>query len=483
MRYIPALVGRFAPQVGLPSPSHTGEPVDQVPTLLATTGFELSPGALDLWLGPAEASTGRPVARWTYPDGSGGSACGIFSSAATPEIIWARFGYAVTKGQTTASLHDVLSGPGGDLLRALPDMPPSVTSLGSGREEQGEPGPMALPSGLLAMHQGMAYEFRLASGAKPSDLTTKGFAKYRLIAVRTASGEVMTFTYGPNGVDFEAAWEGEKVRVALDGMAATSPVPALDAPLSALDPAAPVMAFRDVEARLRVTYEGGKAIPGYTVIALMRPESLTAEGGRISVASGNAQADPVPFRDAMQVACVQEDGSGESITFGYGKAQAVSFAGPYGTQSFAPTVLQEIAGSGRTLRLEWEGQSCPRQTEIGGGVAPWAAWSFGVAELHDRDLDGAAGTYRRSVPRLGNGVRQSRHFALECNPQSATSCKTYVRDRWEFGATGTSGTEAATQEPQRRLPYDYEGDIPTFMLDPQALTLVPVPGQLTRWLN
>jgi hypothetical protein len=342
---------------------------------------------------------------------------------------------------------------------------------------------MALTSGLLAVHRGMAYEFRLAEGEKPSDRPAKGFAQYRLIAVRTASGEVMTFSYGSNGVDFEAAWEGEKVRVALDGMAATSPVPALDAPLSALDPAVPAMAFRDVEARLRVTCEGGKAIPGYTVIALIRPESLTAEGRRVSGAAGNGQADPDSFRRALQVACVQEDGSGENITFGYGKAQAVSFAGRSGTQSFAPTVLQEIAGSGRTLRLEWEGQPCPRQTEIGGGAAPWAAWSFGVAELHDRDLDGAAATYRRSTPGLGNGVRQSRHFALECNPQSATSCKTYVRDRWEFGATGTSGTEAATQEPQRRLPYDYEGDIPTFMLDPQALTLVPVPGQLTRWLN
>jgi hypothetical protein len=61
--------------------------------------------------------------------------------------------------------------------------------------------------------------------------------------------------------------------------------------------------------------------------------------------------------------------------------------------------------------------------------------------------------------------------------------RTYIRDRWELGATGTARTDAATQDPQRRVPIDYEGDIPTFVLDPQGLTLVPGPGQLTRWLK
>jgi hypothetical protein len=316
---------------------------------------------------------------------------------------------------------------------------------------------MAWPSGLLAVHGGVAYEFRLADDGKPPEHTSNGSARYRLSAVRTPSGEVMTFTYGSNGVDFEAAWEGEKVRVALDGLPATSPVPALDAPLSALDPGAPAMAFRDVEARLRVTYEGAKAIPGYTVIALVRPENLTAEGRLVGGASGNVQADPDSFRHAMQVARIQEDGSGEGIAFGYGKAQAMGFAGSSGTQNFAPTVLQEIIRPGRTLRLEWEGQPCPRQTEIGGGAAPWAAWSFGVAELHERNLDGGAAggldlTCRRSAPRLGNGVRQSRHFAMERSPQGATSCTTYIRDRWEIGATGTSGTDDKDWAPGWRRP-------------------------------
>jgi hypothetical protein len=424
--------------VGLACPIDAGGSGDQGLALVVPTGFDLSPGTLEWWLGPKRASTGRPVARWTYPDGTGGcSAC---------------------PGQ------GVLSAPGGDLLLVLPDR------AASGCEETGEPGPMAWPQALLAIHGGMAYEFRMADGVKPSDCSATGFAQYRLSAVRAPSGEVISFAYGSNGVDFEASWEGEKVRVALDGMAAANAVPALDCGLRP--------GFLDVEARLRVTYEGPKAIPGYTVLALTRPESLTTEGPLV----------PDGFRQAMQVARIQEDGSGETVAFGYGNARAVSFAGPSGTQSFAPTVLQEIARPGRTIRLEWEGQPCPRPPEISGGEAPPAAWTFGVAELHDRSLDGGGAggedlSYRRLAPRLGNGVRQSRHFALGCNPQGATSCKTFIRDRWELGGTGTAWTDAATQDPQRRVPFDYEGDIPTFVLDPQGLTLVPVPGLLTRWLN
>jgi hypothetical protein len=334
---------------------------------------------------------------------------------------------------------------------------------------------MVWPSGLLAIHGGTAYEFRMADGLKPSDCTTKASAQYRLSAVRSPSGEVMTFTYGCNGVDFEASWEGETVRVALDGMVAASAVPALDC---GLQPGVSAAAFRDVEARLRVTYEGPKAIPGYTVMVLTGPENLTAEGRLVQNR----------FRQAMQLARIREDGSGETMAFGYGNARAVSFAGPSGTRNFAPTVLQEIVRPGRTIRLEWEGQPWPPPTEIGGGDAPWAAWSFGVAELHDRDLHGGAAggedlRYRRSAPQLGNGVRQSRHFASEGNAQGATPCRTYVRDRWALGAACNSATDPATQDLQRRLPYEDEGDIPTFVLDPQLRTLVPVTGQLTRWLN
>jgi hypothetical protein len=200
----PALLGRFAPQVGLASPSLASGPLAQGPTLLAPTGFELSPGTLDLWLGPGTPTASCPVARWTYPDGTGGSAWGALAAEATPEIFWARFGYAGGNGPASASLRcrsafsgqDVLSGPGGDLLLALPD------GAESGRTEPGESGPMVWPSGLLAIHGGTAYEFRMADGLKPSDCTTKASAQYRLSAIRSPSGEVMTFTYGCNGGDF-----------------------------------------------------------------------------------------------------------------------------------------------------------------------------------------------------------------------------------------------------------------------------------------
>ena len=74
LRYVPALLGRFAPQVGI-----------------APSAFELSPGSLDWPLVPSPPDE-APV-RWTYTDGSGGCADGLYSGDLNPEEALTRFGY------------------------------------------------------------------------------------------------------------------------------------------------------------------------------------------------------------------------------------------------------------------------------------------------------------------------------------------------------------------------------------------------------
>jgi len=496
LRYVPALVGRFAPQVGLTALSQggqTGSPVAIAPTLLAATGFELAPGTLVLGFDPGKAPGGILEAMWTYPDGAGGRTCGAFAAEATPEALWARFGYG--SGQEPVNpphrsewafpAHQALSGLGGDLLVALPDTPPD-----SDLEETGESVPGSAPRGLLAIRAGIAYEYRFVTGLQEATRTRS--AHYRLTAARAPSGEAVTFTYGPNGVDFVAAWGTEKVQVALAGLAATAPTPALGG--VPLDPAVLAPASCNAEACLRVTYEGSEAIPGYTLVALTRPEWLTPEGrpmGGLHGTSCGDRMEPDSFRRTLQVSRVQQDLSGEAILFGYGTAAAVCAEGPSGTQSFAPTVLQEISTGQRTIELEWEGLPYRRQTgqPHPEGILP-NAWSFGVAALHDRCLAGGTANPTGSDYRLGMArpqgspwVRQSRHFALGLASPPVPACMTYVRDRWEFGSPRARATAPESMDPQGKAAFDYEGDIPAFELDPGSLTLVPVAGQLTRWLN
>ena len=91
-RYVPALVGRFAPQAGNVSiPDSQGQAIPG-PTLLTATGFELSPGSLDLPLRGYDDPANVPTVRWTYPDGSGGRPCGDLALAGDPATALTRFG-------------------------------------------------------------------------------------------------------------------------------------------------------------------------------------------------------------------------------------------------------------------------------------------------------------------------------------------------------------------------------------------------------
>ena len=66
VRYLPALVGRFAPSFGVRQQSEAGGGAGPELALLAATGFELSPGHLDLPLIAPDAGMPGPVITWTY---------------------------------------------------------------------------------------------------------------------------------------------------------------------------------------------------------------------------------------------------------------------------------------------------------------------------------------------------------------------------------------------------------------------------------
>ena len=453
-RFVPALVGRFAPAVG-PAPGT----VPAVPD-----GFELSPGSLDL---PLAGEGPRPGIRWTYPDGSGGGAGAPLPAAVDLAAILSGFGYepSADPGQLPRLDGAVpvpfgFQGTGGDCLVAL-------------REETRIEDRWIIPTRLVAVRGELAYEYQFA-------WIVPGYAQYRLAAIRSRAGEVMTFTYGANGVDFEAAWEAERIRVALDGMVPTAPVPALDPAPADPGAGAPDPAFRDAEAQLRITCEGSGAPTAFAVRALAPPEAPRSEGpGALARRQGS-------WLRSLQVTRVQDQTSGAETRFGYGKATA-------GIPPSAPTVLQAIAWPDRRIELEWEGRPWEGDgEETGAGVAQGEIWRFGVAAVHDRDGEGQGASYRRAAPGTesqdppapaggASWVRQSRHFALGQATRDGGKCHTQVRDRWELGPARAASEDAA--DPQLRIPYDDEGDIPTFAFDPQTKTLVPVPGQLTRWLN
>lgn len=399
-QYVPSLIGRFAPQVGL-----AGSPGS--PVLLAPAGFELSPGHLDWRTGPGESGEEALVARWVFPDGSGGRTGGR-SAPADPREVLARFGYG---REGTAVGPDVpgckvVAGVAGDLLLALP---------GSG--------PRTAPSAFLVIRGERAFEYRPG----PS-----GTGRFRLVEVRDPSGGRLTFTYGPNQVDFQAAGDATRVRVALEGRAPTAPVPALGRPGQDLE--APSQASLDTEARLQVTYEGQEPLASYTVLAMAGPDEGPGK-------------TPEAFRDAMQVTRVQDETTGESIRIGYGRGPGVEHPGPLGTRSFAPTVLTDIASDERALRIEWEAVPWERPGPGGG-----PAWRFGATAVRKQDGGG-----------IEEPSRQFRHFALG----PGVPCRTHVRNRWNLGNPAGDG----------------DGPIPTFELDSRTLSLVPVPGQLTRWVR
>jgi hypothetical protein len=321
----------------------------------------------------------------------------------------------------------------------------------------------------------------------------------------------VTFAYDPNGLDFEAAWTDAKVRVALEAAEGVVPVLALDAGFPALDLKAPSETFRNVEARLRVTYVGSQtAAPGYTVGILLRAEDLTPSepsvDGLQDVSTGS-KALPPAFQNPLQVSRVQADASGETVSFTYGKAPTVSLAGPDGTLHYAPTVLREIALPQRSLRLDWEPQALPDAfAQFGGDQGLEPRWSFGLEAVSEE----GAPTYRRTAPGecaptatqpvssfsfterpappgpeetgVPSWVRQSRHFAFASTPGTGGACKTFVRDRWILQETGRKPNPGPLQT-HRSFAGNDDGDIPTFEWDPRERSLIPVPGEMTRRLD
>ena len=345
LRYNPALVGRFAPQVGHSDGGEGG----RESVLLATTAFELSPGVLDLPLAGAggyERTEAPLVARWTYPDGTGGSSIGVNASGLDPRSIMSRFGHcpSVESGCLPRRTSDppsppVIQGSAGEFLLTLFDetrWPAKQVAFAGDRD------PWMVPSCVLAVRGDLAYEYSFAGSWKRASQPVEAYAHYRLSSIRSTTGEAMSFTYGENGVDFEAEWEATRLRVTLAGLEVARPVPALDACSLGMGPETPDRACRDVGARLRLTYEGTQAGPGYTIIAMVRPEGPASQAPTL--------ASPVDsFRSNLQVSLIQADGSEEAVQFQYENAPSPEASGE---PAFAVTVLRELTLPGRRVRLE-----------------------------------------------------------------------------------------------------------------------------------
>ncbi len=399
LRYDPMLVGRFAPLVGLaalPS-SHGG--VDSAPALLATSGFALTPGTLD-WKLVASGVNNDPAelaaVTWTYPDGTRGGIGGSLPGAIEPRALQERFGYDARMDRgflphpigTASGPPCVMSGTGGAFLLGLcheAGFPPRTLS---GVDGKGNPIRWMVPSGFLVIRGQTAYEFSYSEEREAGAGKDVGNAHYLLASIRNASGEAVTFTYGENGVDYDATWHALKVRVALDGLAPVSPTIALDDALSSLHPEAPIFAFRNTLARLRVTYEGMQNPQSYSVIALARPEFQTPVGtfvGGFHTAVGSGDSATDSFRRNLQVSMVRDDRSGAYFRFAYGKAASILHPGQSGTQSFAPTVLREIGHPGRSLCLTWAAGPTPGSRSAPSPDNPVEDdWQYGVCAIEDR---------------------------------------------------------------------------------------------------
>ena len=440
LRYVPVLVGRFAPRVAWAwaDPTAAPDPSGQA-------GFELSPGDLELWCKPGADAMDALAARWTYPDGSGGCTREEPRTGASVASIWAAFGYGSAQGPEASVAScpngpaEVLAGRGGDILVALPEAETAPTL-------EGPLGDVGFPRRLLTVRGTVAYEYHWAGvGGAKSDPVAARSAYYRLAAMRATGRDVVTFSYGPNGVDFQADWDGWTLRVTWTEGSATGPGAGHDAVTET--------------AQLRVSYAGPVTVPGYTLQVVARP------------------GEPIR-RQALRVSRIEGWPAGKTTHFGYGPVPAV---GPVGTGGVpGPTVLRSIELPNRSLQLEWEGWC-----ESGAGGA--GTWMFGLTELRDQVLpDSSRGAdeqvYRREPGGAGGTstaagdrrwVRQSRHFVFG-SASGQGGCQTFVRDRWNLGDTAprTRGVAEAVAV-----------EIPTFTYDEQAGRLISVPGQFTRCMD
>ena len=410
LRYDPHLVGAFGPLVGLAPRAASQGGAEPAPVLLATSAFRLSPGTLD-WCFTVEGCvpSSAGMAEWSYPDGREGVLGGPCPEGVEPEGLRARFGYPAAVGPDglphpagSAPAEDILAGKGGELVLGLADGARFTRQAVSGVDATGKPVQWLIPAGILVIRGDCAYEYSYSECGRGQPGLTPDFAHYRLTAIRNAAGEALTFAYGGNGVDFEATWKSLAVRVRLDGVAPIPPLPALDDPISSLDPK---LAFRDVVARLRIEYVGLPAPLAYALTAVARPEFRTPEGAFAGGFQGPWWGETGLrdcFRHHLQVNSIRKEGSREHVWFRYGKAK--DLASPANGTAFAPVVLQEIGQPGRSIRLDWEGVNwtgaSPSIAPNEAGSIPGGPWRYGVSHVEERV---------RSVPgdgclRGGNGL-------------------------------------------------------------------------------
>ncbi len=381
LRYHPTLTGWFKPQVGLfPVRSSAGES-NLAPALFTSPGFRLQPGSMDLRMrreGPRRVpSHSQPpglTLQWSLPDGSNGFAARMCPESRDAFATLARFGYPFDL--SVGGMHQwhseplpmVFSGAAGEVIIGLNDEVPNLPFA------RGD-GPWAAPSGFLVVRGGTAYEFRASSPGQEPRWTQTDRVHYHLVAMRSATGTVVSFTYGDSGDDFSAACGGETVSVTLDGV---EPSP----PADVLDDVLPGPPRGNSLLRLRVTYCGSRSL-GYIVTALVGPGRV-AEGKTLELPDQEGQERPLPdsLLQKLQVNSVHLEGGTGPVVFHYWKNAEDPCQGPSGTVNLAPTLLQEIGWPGNLVRLGWEAR--PRMLSAAGESAGTVSLSYGVRRIEER---------------------------------------------------------------------------------------------------
>lgn len=344
LQYVPTLLGRFAPRIASPSacPASPGSRV-------AASTFELSPGVL-AW---ATASDGGAALseeiHWTYPDGTGGRAKAFDGSTQDAAGMLARFGFSPVAGGHGALLCARFAGDAGeDLLIPLDTSKGEASSAALSGDGALVHGPGSTAPIVRVIRNDLAYEYRFA-GSHRCDRS----AYYRLIEIRGASGDRMTFTYGLNGLDFEAAWRDAKLCVSIEGVEEVAAVPALDSGPPAPDPGTSC----SLEARLLIRYGGSLAgTPGHVLGLLLKAQD-PALGGAIEEPfpeSGTSpRAMPPALPQTLQVSRVVDESSGDSVEFTYAKAPDPGTCGSRQASRENPTVLESIVFPRKSFLLEW----------------------------------------------------------------------------------------------------------------------------------
>ena len=276
---------------------------------------------------------------------------------------------------------------------------------------------MSVPGKVMVVRGGVAYEYTYRNPLyDDSNLVPKvQGGHYVLTNIRNGFGDLVTFTYGTNGVDFTAAWTangtlGPSVSVTLTSVTtAASPVPNL-----IYWPDDPTSYYNNL-ANLKVAYSGVSEVSTYslsgaTFNTTMPTTPACFDLGGVTCTS--SQPGFEDFRESFQATSLQVDATGEAITFSYGQAAGVSipltsFSGTtYVTTYYTPNTLVSISFPGRNINLDWSYihymPNGAKPNQQGFFPPKNTLGACGVSGIHDQDVSSLG-----LVERLTTHVRVS----------------------------------------------------------------------------